>query len=108
MVQDAAALHSALAGEILALVRAAERDGEPIVRCMEYEFPGCGYAEITDQFLLGPDILVAPVVTPHTVRRDVVLPVGRWTDDRGTVFDGGQTISVDAPVYRVVWIRREK
>lgn len=108
LVQDAAALHSALADEILALVRAAERGGEPIVRCMEYEFPGCGYAEITDQFLLGSDILVAPIVTPHTVRRNVVLPAGRWTDDRGTVFDGGQTISADAPLDRVVWFRREK
>lgn len=105
-VKAAAELHQSLADEIMALVRASEVSGEPIVRCMEYEYPHCGYAHILDQFLLGSDILVAPVVTPKTTRRAVVLPAGRWMDDRGTVFDGGRTIEVDAPVERVPWFRK--
>src|SRR5262249_14859295 len=33
-----------------------------------------------DEFLFGPDILAAPVLTPGATSRDVYLPAGEWID----------------------------
>ena len=50
---------------------------------MEYEFPHQGLAECMDQFMLGPDLLIAPGIQPDTDQRTVELPVGRWRDEMG-------------------------
>ncbi len=71
-----AALHTERGKEILALAAAAAKTGEPIVRSLEYAYPGRGYQSITDQFLLGPDVLVAPVVEKGALKRKVVVPPG--------------------------------
>ena len=63
LCRQAAQLHRQLSGEILALVHEAEDSGEPILRPLEYNDPHRGYAGIIDQFMLGRDLLVAPVVT---------------------------------------------
>ncbi|HXN57130.1 MAG TPA: hypothetical protein VN912_00925, partial [Candidatus Angelobacter sp.] len=51
---------------------------------------------IDDEYLLGPDLLVAPMFVPRG-RRDVYLPTGGWydfwTDQR---FDGARWITYDA------------
>src|SRR5262249_58539358 len=67
-----------------------------------------------DEFLFGPDILAAPVLTPGTTLRDVYLPAGEWIDlwragtwdsasgafvlGDATVLPGGGTVSVPAPL----------
>lgn len=101
-----AALHAERGPEILALAREAALSGEPIVRPLEYAWPGRGYAAVTDEFLLGPDILVAPVVEKGARKRRVALPPGRWRADDGTVLKGPATIEVDAPLDRLPWFRR--
>ncbi|MBR0057064.1 MAG: glycoside hydrolase, partial [Kiritimatiellae bacterium] len=53
-------LHVAYAPYILDLARHAAATGDPIVRAMEYEFPGQGFARPMQQFMLGPRWLVAP------------------------------------------------
>jgi len=35
--------------------------------------------------------------------RDVVLPEGRWRADDGVEYDGGYTVTVDAPLGRLPW-----
>ena len=96
--REAAQLHKKYADYIMKLVQETAVSGEPILRHMEYEFPHCGYEEIVDQYLLGSDILVAPVLEQGMVKRDVVLPKGKWKFCNGTIFEGGQTIQVDAPI----------
>ena len=54
---------------------------------------------ISDQFLLGPDLLVAPITAEGTTRREVYFPAGEWFN----VWDGGQVTgpgweTVDGPV----------
>lgn len=80
------------------LVSKAAVTGEPIVRLMEYEFPGQGFEKITDQFMLGSNILVAPMVTAGNSRK-VVLPKGKWVDAfSGKVISGGKSIGISVPL----------
>ena len=82
------------------LSRAAET-GEPIVRTMEYEFPHQGFNRAMTQFMLGDDLLVAPVVTEDDTVV-VELPRGAWMDDLGQRHIGPLTLRLDnVPVSRL-------
>ena len=98
MCLDAAKLHAAFGDYIMNEVRASAHSGEPVLRHMEYEYPNSGYAEICDQFLLGSDILVAPVITKGERERRVVLPEGRWLYRGEVEYVGGSTVTVSAPI----------
>jgi alpha-glucosidase (family GH31 glycosyl hydrolase) len=71
------------------------------MRYLEYAYPGMGYAEICDQFLMGDDLLVAPVVEKGAGRRRVVIPPGQWRGDDGKEFNGPATVEVAAPLDRL-------
>ena len=61
-----------------AALHAAE--GVPIVRPLVYDYPSDRTTyHVDDEYLLGPDLLVAPMFVPRG-RRDVYLPVGGWYD----------------------------
>jgi len=64
--------------------------------------------KIEDEFLFGPDVLVAPVAQLGARARHVYLPAGvNWQDAAtGAVFPGGEGYEVDAPLERIpVFIR---
>ena len=67
-----------------------------------------GYETIKDQFMLGNDILVAPVVEEGMRERKVVLPEGKWICDEGKVFEGGQTIGIEVPLKRLPYFKKTK
>ena len=98
-------LHNNMGQEILGLAKQSAVSGEPIIRHMEYVFPHQGYTEIKDQFMLGNEILVAPVVEKGSFNRAVVLPKGKWQADDGKIFMGAKTIEVEAPLDRLPWFR---
>ncbi|MGY2893847.1 hypothetical protein [Deinococcus sp. UYEF24] len=77
----------------LHLYRSA-RTNEPIIRALTYVLPEVGLAGIRDQFLLGDDLLVAPVLTRSVSSRETVLPPGRWKDASGAVHEGGSTLTL--------------
>ncbi len=104
----AAKLHQKLAPEINELVRRSEQSGEPVMRTLEYVDPHQGFAAITDEFLLGDDILSAPVVTKGARERKVAFPQGRWSDEGGNVYEGGKRYSLKAPLEKLLWFRRVK
>ncbi|GEO13811.1 TIM-barrel domain-containing protein [Microvirga aerophila] len=88
----------------------ASRENEPVVRPLFYSFPDDRAAlDIQDSFMLGPDILVAPVLEEGATDRKVYLPEhpGGWFDFHdGRHFDGRQTITVPAPLGRLpVFVR---
>lgn len=103
---EAGKLHSRMGPEILKLVKEAEKTGEPIIRCLEYNDPHRGYENITDEFMLGRDILVAPVVTKGTTERTVTFPGGMWTDEDGRHFEGGKSVTLASPIEKLLWFRR--
>jgi alpha-glucosidase len=83
---------------ILALAQQSARTGEPIVRAMEYVFPHQGYERIQDQFLLGTQILVAPVLEKGARLREVVLPRGTWKGFDRRQYSGPARILVAVPL----------
>ena len=103
---DAARLHEQMAGTILALKKESETTGEPIIRPLEYVCPGRGYEKVSDEFLLGNDILVAPVLTKGAVTREVVFPDGIWLDAEGNAYEGGKPHTVNAPISKLPWFKR--
>ncbi|TDD72624.1 glycoside hydrolase family 31 protein [Jiangella aurantiaca] len=91
-------------------MRLAAETGLPPMRPLFIDFPGDRRAwEVADQFLFGPDILVAPVTAPGQRSRDVYLPAGvRWVEvSTGAVLEGGSTVSADAPLDRIPVYTRE-
>jgi len=78
-----------------------------MLRSMEYAFPGQGHGRIRDQFLLGDSLLVAPVLEKGSFERRVVIPPGRWRDDEGVEHAGPTTLTMKAPLERLIWMRRQ-
>ncbi|MBA2950127.1 glycoside hydrolase family 31 protein [Streptomyces himalayensis] len=88
----------------------AHRTGAPPMRPLFFDFPDDERAwDVDDQFLLGPDVLVAPVYEAGARTRRVYLPSGaRWLDPvTGRVVDGGTTLDADAPLERIPVFVRE-
>jgi alpha-glucosidase (family GH31 glycosyl hydrolase) len=103
----AARLHAEYGERILALARHAARSGEPIVRPLAWIWNDPQAAEITDQFLLGDDLLVAPVVVRGARSRRVLLPPGTWREERGSRHHGPGWVEVGAPLDHLPRFHRE-
>ena len=101
IVQDAVAFRQRFAPTFVELAKKAAKDGEPIMRNLEYAYPGRGYATIQDEFLMGEDLLVAPVVEKGATSRKVVIPPGTWKADDGTSVTGPATVEVATPLARL-------
>jgi alpha-glucosidase len=57
----------------------AHRDGTPIMRPLLWQWPTDPVAaRCPDQFLLGPDLMIAPITRPDAAARSVYLPSGTW------------------------------
>lgn len=96
-----AELHVATGPKIAALAKESAETGEPIVRSLEYQFPHQGYAAVKDQFLLGPDLLVAPVLEKGARSRTIIFPPGTWLGDDGSLVNGPCEQTVAAPLERL-------
>ena len=86
----------------------AHENGSPLLRTMFYEFPEDPRCwELDDQYMFGPDYLVAPVLASGQRSREVYLPAGRWQDIRsGEVLSGGRTVTADAPLDSIPVFKR--
>ena len=102
-VEDICRRHLGLRYQLLpylyALFAEARATGAPIMRPLLWHYqndPGavaCG-----DQFLLGRDLLVAPILRQGAVARSVYLPNDTWFDFwTGEKIQGGDHVLADAP-----------
>jgi alpha-glucosidase len=101
-------LHLEMGPKILALAEEASETGVPIVKPMALAYPENGYETIKDQFILGADILVAPVLEKGARARTVVFPKGKWRGDDGKTIRGGRTIEINAPLERLPYFTKIK
>jgi alpha-glucosidase len=81
----------------------ASTSGMPAMRPMVFEFPDDARFELTaDEFMFGPDLLIAPVLSEGDVTKSVALPRGAWYDFySGARAEGGKSVTVDAPLGRI-------
>ncbi len=107
-VQKLVGIRAEFTEKIIGLAKNAAENGEPIMRYMEYQFPNNGYEKITDQFMLGDGILVAPILTKGEKSRDVVLPDGKWASPNGEIFNGGRTVNISAALDELIILKKEK
>lgn len=103
----AAALHKIHADRFWNLAQHAAKTGEPILRSLCYEHPECGYETIMDQFMIGSDLLVAPVLEANAQSRRVVIPPGKWIDDLGETHHGPIVFETPATLERLPHYIRE-
>ena len=86
---------------IARIMKEAHEKGTPVMRPVFYDFPSdAGAWEQTEEYMFGPDLLVAPVMYPGIRRRNVYLPAGAaWTNvQTGAPYEGGQDVEADAPL----------
>jgi alpha-glucosidase len=86
--------------------RVYDRTGLPLMRALALVHPHDPKAVARDdEFLLGPDLLVAPVVEQGATSRRVYLPRGHWLDywagQKGQSPLSGGEVTVRAPVGRL-------
>ena len=98
-----AAAHTRMkhADYILETAKASAKSGEPMLRAMEYEFPGLGAERTTDQFMLGSKLLVAPQTVKGAKTRKVLVPTGTWTADDGMEVVGPKTVEIATSLSRL-------
>ena len=74
--------------------------GYPLVRPLNFTDPNRTFDDITDEFLWGPEVLVAPVITEGAVEREITFPAGKWVDmsNPEKVYEGYSTITYPAPL----------
>ncbi|HEU5427168.1 MAG TPA: TIM-barrel domain-containing protein [Actinocrinis sp.] len=91
------------------LAEVAHRTGAPPMRPLFFDFPEDEAAwEVEDQYLFGPDLLVAPVAQADARSRPVYLPSGAdWIDAAsGESHEGGTAVEAQAPLERIpVYVR---
>jgi alpha-D-xyloside xylohydrolase len=83
---------------VLGIIEDAARSGLPVQRSMALAFPGDPVAHVWDtQYMLGPAVLVAPVLAQGTTVK-VYLPEGDawWDLNTGWRYEGGTTWTVQA------------
>ncbi|XP_034833124.1 myogenesis-regulating glycosidase-like isoform X2 [Maniola hyperantus] len=94
--RELVALHERYTPDIIKACQRSVAEGAPVNAPVWWIAPNDTTAHaIWDEFLLGEDILAAPVVTQGATTRDIYIPIGRWLEQ-------GNTSSVhEGPI----WIR---
>ena len=105
-VKKAVALRMTFTPRILELAEASAASGKPMLRHMAYVFPDGGYENVKDQFMLGNDLLVAPMISKGTSRK-VLIPEGKWKSDDGGVIEGPTETTVEVPLSRLPHFERQ-
>lgn len=110
ILRDLLFLRERIRPYLMAQMRVAQQTGLPPMRPLFLNFPAdppCW--QIDDQFLLGDDVLVAPVVQQGVTERQVYLPAGAtWLDAwTGEPAAGGQWVTAPAPLHLIPVYLRE-
>ena len=110
VIREQLALRERIRPYVMDQMAAASATGLPLMRALFLEFPGEAPAwEVSDQYMFGPDVLVAPVTAQGARERNVYLPVGAsWLDAwTGEPVENNGWVTADAPLERIPVYLRE-
>jgi alpha-D-xyloside xylohydrolase len=106
-----ALVHSEIASYSHQYAKDAQMTGMPIVRPLFLAFPDQKEAwDKWQEFMYGPDILVVAIWQKGINSQLCYLPSGtRWRDawDSQKVYEGGQTVEISTPIYKIPIFIRE-
>ncbi|MBI1881360.1 MAG: alpha-glucosidase, partial [Chloroflexi bacterium] len=107
--QAYARLHTALKPYLYRYAQIAHERGVPIVRPLFLNYPDEAVTyTLEDQYLLGDDLLVAPVLEPGRTQCRLYLPAERWRDYwTGQVYQGPGWVTVPVPLHHIPLFIRE-
>jgi alpha-glucosidase len=102
-VRDAIELRYRLLPYLYAAFLRAAETGAPVQRPLVFDHQDDpAVRDLDDQYLLGPDLLVAPVIAPGQTARHVYLPAGHWHDwHTGEVLAGPDWVLAPTPMDRI-------
>lgn len=89
---------------IYSLFHDLQETSRPVVAPLFFDYPDDANTYSQDSsFLLGPSLLIAPVVEAGATARDVYFPKGaNWIDrSTGQLYAGGTTARIEAPIDRI-------
>jgi alpha-glucosidase (family GH31 glycosyl hydrolase) len=102
-------LRETLLDYIAAAAREAGASGMPIARPMIFAFPDDERVlDMWDQYMFGPDLMIAPLWRVGDRSREVYFPAGRWTSywDESISVEGPLAMTVQAPLDTIpVYVR---
>lgn len=93
---------------LYALAQEASRTGAPMMRPLFWHYPEDEQAyRLQDEFMVGPHLLVAPVLQPSADHRAVYLPAGEWVHYfRAQRVVGPAWVVTEAPLDELpLWVR---
>lgn len=109
IIKDVLLMRERMRPYIMKQMEIAHKKGIPLMRPLFFDFSSDEICKnIEDEFMFGPDILVAPVLHQGATSRQVYLPAetswtNAWTDQK---INGGQWINAEAPIERIpVYLR---
>ena len=85
-----------VAPRMIKLARQAVASGSPMIRPMWWAEPENPVTfDIDNQFMIGDDVVVAPILHKGATKRDIYLPRGKWKDmiagrRKDVILDGGR------------------
>jgi len=96
-------LREALVPYLADAARASIASSSPLMRPLYFDFPED--RQVWDyplQWMLGPDFLVAPVLSAGATEWDVYLPAGSWVDAfTGETVVGGRVVQRATPIHEL-------
>jgi len=108
LIADAIKLRYRFLPYIYSVFVEASRSGKPVMRALFLEFPEDERSyTVSDEFMVGKSLLVAPVTAPGKEARAVYLPAVRWVNYwTGEVLEPGWKL-VNAPLDKIPLFIRE-
>lgn len=109
-IQKALQLRHRLMPYMYSVLEHSTHTGEPIMRPTFYDFPQDAQCyEDNDEFMFGPNLLVANILEKNVKTRLIYLPKGTsWTDlQTQQRYKGGQTIEIDVNIGSIPMFLRD-
>ncbi len=105
-VINAIKLHEKFGDLFLKLAVEASKTGEPVVRHMAYVFPDENFEETNGQFMVGNDIMVAPVLEKGATTKVVKFPAGNWKDSNGKIYEGNFEAKIPVDMDTILYFTK--